>query len=120
MHLPGVLYHPNFEPSLSWLRSSLLVYDKVSSIVPLEAGYVPSDDVKRHLEKLPDTFAPLPPEPLDIVHEYFVLRVLRGAFQRIATRCEADGEGIRYQAGDSGEEGLEIRGITKLHDGKVA
>jgi len=90
--------------------------------VPLEAGYVPSDDVKRHLEKLPDTFAPLSPEPLDIVHEYFVLRVLRGAFQRIATRCEADGEGRRicYQAGDSGEEGLEIRGITRLHDGKVA
>ncbi len=120
--MPGVLYHPNFEPSLSWLRSSLLVYDNVWSIVPLEAGYVPSDYVKRHLEKLPDTFAPLAPEPLDIVHEYSVLRMLRRAFQRIAAHCKADGEGrpIRYQSDDSGEGGLEIRGITKLHDGKVA
>jgi len=120
--LPGVLYHPNFEPTLSWLRSSLLVYDNVWSIVPLEAGYVPSDDVKRHLEKLPDTFASLAPEPLDIAHEYSVLRVLRGAFQQIAARRKAGGEGrpIRYQAHDSGEEGLEIPGITQLHDGKVA
>ena len=64
--LPGVLYHPNFEPSLSWLRSSLLVYDNVWSIVPLEADYSPSDNIERHLEKLPDTFATLAPEPLDI------------------------------------------------------
>jgi hypothetical protein len=107
---------------LSWLRSSLLVYDNVWSIVPLEAGYVPSDDVKRHLEKLPDTFAPLAPEPLDIVHEYFVLKILGGAFQRIAARCKAEREErpIRLQADDSGGEVLEIPGITKLHDGKVA
>jgi hypothetical protein len=70
----GVLYHSHFEPSLAWLRTSLLVYDHVWSIVPPEAGYVPFERIKRHLEKLPDTFAPIAPHPIDIVHEYFVLK----------------------------------------------
>jgi hypothetical protein len=25
--MAGVLYHPHFEPSLAWLRTSLLVYN---------------------------------------------------------------------------------------------
>lgn len=123
--MPGVLYHPHFEPSLAWLRTSLLVYDHVWSIVPPEAGYVPSEGIKRHLEKLPDTFAPVAPHPIDIVNEYFVLNVLRRAFKRIAaqpgpaaqtkTRMRYSHEAWKYD-----EEGLEIAGITKLHDAKLA
>jgi hypothetical protein len=48
--VPGVLYHPHFEPSLAWLRTSLLVYDNVWSIVPREANYTPSEIIRRHLE----------------------------------------------------------------------
>lgn len=123
--MPGVLYHPRFEPSLSWLRSALLVYDNVWSIVPSEASYVPSESIQRHLEMMPDTFAPLAPEALEIVPEYFVLNALRRAFKRIAAQPEAaakKGTRIRYkgQAATYDEEGLEISGITKLHDGKVA
>jgi hypothetical protein len=123
--VPGVLYHPHFEPSVTWLRSSLLVYDTVWSIVPSDADYVPSDDIKRHLEKLPDTFAPLSPQPLDIVHEYSVLKVLARAFKRIAEQSNlSDQEGTRIRYKDrpwgSGEDELEISGVTKLHDSKVA
>lgn len=123
--MPGVLYHPHFEPSLAWLRTSLLVYDNVRSIVPREAQYTPSEKIKRHLEKLPDTFAPLAPEPIDIVHEYFVLPVLGHAFQRIAAQpnvAALDGVQIRYRpdATTDEEEGLDLLGITKLHDAKVA
>lgn len=48
--VPGVLYHPHFEPSLSWLRTSLLVYDNVLSIVPREAGYAlcEGQGIQRH------------------------------------------------------------------------
>jgi hypothetical protein len=123
--VPGVLYHPHFEPSLSWLRTSLLVYDNVLSIVPREAGYTPSEHIQRHLEKLPDTFAPLAPEPVDIVHEYFVLRVLGHAFGRIAAQPKVaalEGIRVRYRpdAESFEDEGLELLGITKLHDVKLA
>lgn len=122
--MPEALYHPNFEPPLAWLRSCLLVYDNIWSIVPREAGYEPSDNLKRHLEKLPDTFAPLAPEPLDIVHEYFVLNVLRRAFKQIAEsrQKEKQGRQIRFRetAQNYEEEGLEISGIARLHDAKVA
>jgi hypothetical protein len=107
------------------LRTSLLVYDHVWSIVPPEAGYVPSEQIKRHLEKLPETFSPIAPHPIDIVHEYFVLNVLRRAFKNIAARPSMAGQTgtrIRYnpEAWKYDEEGLEIAGITKLHDGKLA
>jgi hypothetical protein len=103
----------------------LLVYDNVLSIVPAEAGYVPSEYVKRHLEKLPDTFAPLAPEPLDIVHEYFVLKILQRAFKKLAGRRGAKPGQERQihfknESSEWGDEVLEISGITKLHDGKVA
>lgn len=123
--MPPVLYHPHFEPSLGWLRTSLLVYDNVWSIVPREANYTPSEKIRMHLEKLPDTFAPLAPEPIDIVHEYSVLRVLGHAFQRIAAQpnvAAPTGAQIRYKrdAATYEGEGFEIRGITELHDAKVA
>jgi hypothetical protein len=123
--LPGVLYHPYFEPRLSWLRSSLLVYDNVWSIVPPEARYVPSDPIKRHLERLPDTFAPLAPDPLDIVSEYFVLRVLGRAFSAIKAQPKAairQKQRLRFgKASRYDEMGvLEISGVTKLHDAKIA
>jgi hypothetical protein len=123
--MAGVLYHPHFEPSLSWLRTSLLVYDHVWSIVPSEADYVPSDKIKRHLEKLPDTFAPIAPHPVDIVHEYFVLRVLGQAFKRIASQPGVVARSERQiriaaETSDFGGDTLEIPGITELHDGKLA
>ena len=115
--MPGVLYHPHFEPSLSWLRTSLLVYDHVWSIVPPEAGYVPSAKIERNLEILPETFAPIAPDPLDIVHEYFVLRLLGQAFKRIAAQPRVmglAGTRIRYssEVRSYHEEGLEIPGVT--------
>lgn len=69
--LNAVLYHPYFEPSLSALRSALLVYDKVCSIVPDGAGYTPSESLKRHVEKIPGSFETIAPNPLDIVSEYW-------------------------------------------------
>lgn len=122
--MAGVLYHPYFEPSLSWLRASLLVYDHVWSIVPAEATYVPSQQIKRHLDVLPETFAPLVPEPLDIVHEYFVLRQLGRAFRSIAERNNSALPTTRFRYSETASSwddgGLEITGVTKLHDAKVA
>jgi hypothetical protein len=123
--VPGVLYHPHFEPSLSWLRASLLVYDHVWSIVPQEAGYTPSEKIQRHLEKLPETFASVAPHPVDIASEYFVLRALRKAFERIAADPKVEPERSRRimydpHAWGSDEEILEIAGIAKIHAAKLA
>src|SRR5580658_10367780 len=76
-----VLYHPHFEPNLSWLRSSLLVYDTVCSIVPTGASYHPSSSMERHLDAMPGTFETIAPERLDIVNESGVLNALEQAFQ---------------------------------------
>ena len=120
-----VLYHPHFEPSLSWLRSSLLVYDKIYSIVPTGASYAPSEAIKCHLEKLPDTFETLSPKPLDIVEEYFVLEALGHAFRRIASFSELSPTQVnrlffKSSDVDSFEQELEILGIVKLHEFKIA
>jgi hypothetical protein len=120
-----VLYHPHFEPNLSWLRSSLLVYDTVCSIVPTEASYRPSSSIKRHLDAMPGTFETVAPEPLEIVAEYFVLRALEQAFQRIAAESMAlpsKGERFRFVSNPEGlfEDELEISGIVKLHEFKIA
>jgi hypothetical protein len=62
---------------------------------------------------------------MDIVHEYFVLRVLGFAFKRIAAQQNVpalEGIRVRYKpdAETFEEEGLELLGITKLHDVKLA
>jgi hypothetical protein len=120
----GVLYHPYFEPSLQWLRTALLVYDQVWSIVPSDANYVSSEQIRRHLDTFPDTFAPLAPEPLDIVHEYFVLNQLGRVFKHIANSRESAPSKVRVRYSSIGEglytDSLEISGITRLHDTKVA
>ena len=122
--MAGVLYHPHFEPSLAWLRSALLLYDSVWSIVPREANYEPSDAIKRHLESLPESFAPLAPHPIDIEHEYFVLRTLGLAFRRIASQPRVGAlEGVKIRCDDNESDfgpTLELLGMSKIHDGKVA
>lgn len=120
-----VLYHPRFEPSFPWLRSSLLVYDGVCSIVPTGARYVQSDLIKRHLDIFPGSFETIPPEPLEIGQEYFVLLALRNALQRLkkpARRLPASGERFRFKQDPEGffEDELEISGIVKLHEFKIA
>jgi hypothetical protein len=97
----------------------LLVYDNVWSIVPAEAGYEPSVALKRHLEKLPDTFSPIAPQPADIVSEYFVLSALGKAFQRIAGQPNAKSLAGKFRSNDD-EEALEIEGIAKVHGFKIA
>jgi hypothetical protein len=101
----------------------LLVYDKVCSIVPAGALYTPSDLIRRHLEKMPDTFEKLAPEPLDIVQEYFVIHALREAFDRIAAQpkvAEMQTNRLHFRSAIDTADELEISGIVKLHEFKIA
>jgi hypothetical protein len=77
------------------------------------------------LEKLPETFATVPPDPVDIASEYFVLRALRKAFRRIAAEPKEVAQGSRRitynpDAWGSDEDILEIAGIAKIHAAKLA
>lgn len=118
--MSAALYHPHFEPSISWLRSALLMYDQVWSIVPAEAGYQPSVALKRHLEKLPDTFSPVAPQPIDIVSEYFVLTTLGKAFERIAKRPIARRLAATFSSSNDLEDSFDIEGIARVHGFKIA
>jgi hypothetical protein len=71
------------------------------------------------------SFDAVAPEPLEIVAEYFVLRVLENAFQRIAaesatppSKCDR----FRLVSNPDGpfEDELEIAGVVKLHQFKIA
>jgi hypothetical protein len=74
---------------------------------------------------MPGVFETLAPDPLDIVEEYFVLGALKQAFERIATRRGeplSTTQRIKYKSDIEGsfEDELEILGIVKLHDFKIA
>lgn len=96
------------------------MYDNVWTIVPSEAGYRPSAALERHLEKLPDTFSPVAPQPIDIVSEYFVLSALGRAFGRIAKRPTAKALTAKFTCPGDSQDELEIEGIAKVHGFKIA
>lgn len=93
--------------------------------MPREAEYTPSEKIKRHLETLPETFTTVPPDPVDIQSEYFVLIALRKAFRRIAADSKVTLQARRKMRYDphswgSDEEILEIAGIARIHAAKLA
>jgi len=119
----SVLYHPYFEPDVGQLRSALLISDAVHSIVPMGARYAPSDQIARHLDALPGTFVPTPPEEDDteITKDYFALNGLRNAFSQIAIDVSYRRlPGSMSEEGPFGPERLAIGNATLIHGFKIA
>jgi hypothetical protein len=79
-----VLYYPTFEPPAHWLRSYLLFYDQVRTIVPKDVNFSPSPDVSKVIDLIPDSFSIVAPDKEDLFVDDINLTRLEKAFKEIA------------------------------------
>lgn len=83
-----ILYHPKFEPPEGWLRTTLLFYDTVHSIVPQNAPHTVSPQVADLCEKVPDAFKPIHPDERDLEYEWGEYHALTKILQNLSDRSE--------------------------------
>jgi len=113
-----VLYYPTFEPPADWLRSYLLFFDEVRTIVPEDVKFNPSDNISRIIELMPEAFSTVAPQPDDILVDDVNVDRLEKAFREIASReANSEDEEITIEVGD---EGLEIVGYVFQHHSKAS
>lgn len=112
------LYYPSFEPSAKWLRSFLLFFDKVNSIVPDDANFTPSRPIAEIIDSVPNAFGTISPRKEDIVVDDVNLSRMRKAFKVIKSlRYNSEVKRIEITVG---EEGVRIAGQVFLHDSKMS
>lgn len=76
-----VLYYPNFWPTQEWVRSYLLFFDKIQSIVPKDSSINPPSYISEISDKLPGSYETIPPD-----HRYIErvdMTLLEAAFRFI-------------------------------------
>lgn len=78
-----VLYYPEFEPPEIWLRSYLLFYDKINTIIPEEVRNPFSFNISHFLDELPNTIEGISPRQKEINFDENALIVLERAFETI-------------------------------------
>lgn len=111
------LYYPKFEPPVNWLRSFLLFFDKIRSIVPKDANFRPSQGVLEITDLIPNAFETISPDEKDIEIDNLNFSRLRKAFEMIKKeQPKAQRNKIKIKI-DSG--GINIAGYTFLHDAKM-
>src|SRR5436190_21744589 len=114
-----VLYYPTFEPPADWLRSYLLFFDEVRTIVPEDVKFNPSDNMSRVVELMPEAFGTVAPQPDDILVDDVNTVRLEKAFREIAQR-EASSERDEVTIDVSDEGGLQIVGYVFQHHSKTS
>jgi len=111
----NTIYHPKFEPPEQWLRSMLLFYDTVHSIVPDSAEYRMSPGIVDLNEKATDAFVPLAPTSEDLQYDWDGYKALGAVLRELPADEEA-----RSRADFDREEGaprLDFgRGVQVHHD----
>src|SRR5438132_341755 len=80
------LYYPTFEPPTEWLRSFLLFYDEINTIVPKDVSFTLSGEASKVIEFMPDAFNTISPKEEDISIDTVNLTRLRKAFKAIAQK----------------------------------
>jgi len=113
------LYYPTFEPPAIWLRSFLLFFDRIRTIVPDDVDFKPSEKISRLVDLIPDVFETVSVEEQDVDVDELNLRRMRSAFQIIGKRePEANREEIKIIIDKDGS--VSIAGHTFLHDRKMS
>jgi hypothetical protein len=92
MPLTKTLYHPLFEPRTGWLRSMLLFYDTIHTIVPADAGYTPSSRLVTLLKSIPDALIPLQPSEADLRYDWANYHALIDVLREFPKRPAAGSE----------------------------
>ncbi|NVM56794.1 MAG: hypothetical protein HWN51_01550, partial [Desulfobacterales bacterium] len=113
------LYYPTFEPPAIWLRSFLLFFDKIRTIVPDDVDFKLSEEISRLVDLIPDVFETVSVEEQDVDVDELNLRRMRSAFQIIGKRePKANREEIKIIIDKDGS--VRIAGHTFLHDRKMS
>src|SRR5580765_7958122 len=114
-----VLYYPTFEPPELWLRSFLLFFDEINTIVPTDVGFNLSDEASRIIELMPDAFATMSPREEDVELDQINLGRLGKAFGEIASSVPSDkNDSISIEIGPKGT--VRIQNHVFLHQSKTS
>lgn len=109
------LYYPYFEPEKHWLRSSLLFFDKVRTIIPRDASYSPSQYVLETVDYLPDAYDMYSPTQEDIQIEGINFERLEKGFQNIEIHSPAKHNLTIDRMGN-----ISIEGYSFIHEKKLS
>lgn len=113
------LYYPSFEPPAAWLRSFLLFFDKINSIVPKDAKYSPSRNILEITDLIPDVFETIAPDEKDIEIDNLNFSRLRKAFEIIKKeQPKKHREQVKITIDHDGSIG--IADHVFLHDAKIS
>lgn len=113
-----VLYYPNLEPSKKWIRSYLLFFDTVCSIIPRDDGINLSESTWELLDEIPNSFRPISPSKSDIRIKPANFGRLRKAFEQINN---TEGNTINDRVTiDYSFDTMNYYGATLLHNDKIS
>ncbi|MCK5345507.1 MAG: hypothetical protein KAR20_18990, partial [Candidatus Heimdallarchaeota archaeon] len=114
------LYHPHFEPNEVWLRSMLLFYDTIHTIVPDNANYSPSKAVSLILEKDDPAIVPISPNENDLQYDWAHYKALYKVLSELANEKERFlNQKAKFSFKDQVPM-LDFQGLTKVHYDKMA
>jgi len=113
------LYYPNFEPPIDWLRSFLLFFDRIRTIVPKEMDFEPSKEISEISDIIPRAFETVSPKEKHIDLDYDNLVRLRKAFQIIKEKePKTKHKKIEIQIDKEGR--TQIMGYSFIHNTKIS
>jgi hypothetical protein len=114
------LYHPSFEPKESWLRTLLLFYDTVHSIVPEDADYRPSPKIATLCDEAQDAFVPLAPSREDVEYDYDDYGALADVLRHLSSRDDSEDRINAHFYWPDGVPSLDLGEGVKVHADKLA
>ncbi|BCL61588.1 hypothetical protein DGMP_22810 [Desulfomarina profundi] len=111
------IYYPYFEPPVDWLKTYLLFYDRIKSIIPEGANYNFSDSLNKILDSCPDCFSSISPGINDIKINTINFDILEQTFNYISSQNKHNNE--RTIVLDK-QGSISISGFSFLHQDKVS
>jgi hypothetical protein len=116
-----VLYYPNFEPSKKWIRSYLLFFDTVCSIIPNDDEIELSENTLELLDEIPNAFRPISPSKRDIQIKNLNYERLHKAFEQISnTEKNSISKNISSNVTIDNSCEIKYNGMSLLHNQKVS
>ena len=114
-----VLYYPNIEPNIEWLKRVLLVTDHIVRIVPEDLTHGTNPEFQRFCDILPDAISDTQPIDADIKLDEYEMGRLNQAFEMIAASShQASNMETAIIIGENGS--LHIEGHSLLHYSKFS
>jgi len=116
----NTLYHPYFEPEEGFLRAMLLFYGTVYSIVPEDAEYAPTPEIRALREKVEGAFVPLSPKEQDLAYDWDNYQALVDVLRELATQDEGNDRVLTQVDWSQDVPSLDLGRSVKVHTDKMA